>query len=110
MSIYMYQAVYSKDSISGLVKNPQDRTNAINAVVETNGGTLIGCWLAFGEYDLVVIAEMPRDEAMAGVVLAVSAVGTTAGGKTTKLLTMEQAVKAMTGAKAVVDNYSPPSN
>ena len=57
-----------------------------------------------------VARQSLRDEAMAGVVLAVSAVGTTAGGKTTKLLTMEQAVKAMTGAKAVVDNYSPPSN
>ena len=110
MSVYMYQAVYSKDSISVLVKNPQDRTTSINGVVEANGGTLIGCWMAFGEYDLVVIAEMPSDEAMASVVLAVSAVGTTAGGKTTKLLTMEQAVKAMAGAQGVVNNYSPPSN
>ena len=72
MSVYMYQAVYSKESISNLVKNPQDRTNAINAVVETNGGTLIGCWLAFGEYDLVVIAEMPSDEAMAASSLLLS--------------------------------------
>ena len=93
MSIYMYQAVYSKDSISGLVKNPQDRTNAINAVVETNGGTLIGCWLAFGEYDLVVIAEMPSDEAMAGVVLAVSAVGTTAGGKSSRIAKHNSSVR-----------------
>ena len=43
MSVYMYQAVYSKESISNLVKNPQDRTKAVNAVVEANGGTLIGC-------------------------------------------------------------------
>jgi len=109
MSVYMYQAVYSKESISNLVKNPQDRTKAVNAVVEANGGTLIGCWMAFGEYDLVVIAEMPSDEAMAGVVLAVNAVGTASGGKTTKLLKMEQAVKAMTSAQGVVNNYKPPS-
>ncbi|GEM_PF-3044572 len=43
MSVYMYQAVYSKESISNFVKNSQDRTKAVHAVVEANGGTLIGC-------------------------------------------------------------------
>mgnify|MGYP002880695096 CR=1 FL=1 len=110
MAVYMYQGVYSKDSISALVENPQDRTSAINAVVEANGGKLIGCWMAFGEYDLLVIAEMPNDESMAGVALAVGAVGTASGGKTTKLLTMDQAVKAMANAQGVVTKYRPPSS
>ena len=110
MSVYMYQGVYSKESIRALVDNPQDRTNAVNAVVEANGGKLIGCWMAFGEYDILVIADMPNDESMAGVALAVSAVGTASGGRTTKLLTMDQAVKAMNNAQGVVKNYRPPSS
>ena len=66
--------------------------------------------MAFGSYDLVVIAEIQSDQAMASVVLGVNAVGTTAGGKTTKLLTMEKAVKAMTGVQSEVNNYNLPSN
>ena len=34
--------------------------------------------MAFGKYDLVAIADMPDDEAMAGVSLAVSATRTAA--------------------------------
>ena len=109
MPIYMYQGTYSKDSISALVENPQNRTAAVSSVVEANGGKLIGCWMAFGEYDLIAIADMPDDEAMAGVSLAVSAVGTALSSKTTKLLTMDQAVEAMKNAQGVVKSYSPPS-
>ena len=47
-----------------------------------------------GSNDLVVIAEMPSDEAIASIVLAGSALGTTADVETTKILTREQAVKA----------------
>ena len=103
----MYQGVYSKDSICALVRRPQDRTDAVRAVVEANGRVLIGCWMAFGDYDIIVIADMPGNGAMAVVALAVSAVGRLSGGKTTKLLTMGQAMTAMTDAQEVVEKYRP---
>ena len=109
MPVYMYEGTYSREAISALVENPQNRTAAVSSVVEANGGKLIGCWMAFGEYDLVAIADMPDDEAMAGVSLAVSAVGTASRSKTTKLLTMDQAVESMKNANGVVKSYSPPS-
>ena len=96
--------------VTAITSSPPNSTNSINDIVEENRGTLIGCWMAFGSYDLVVIAEIQSDQAMASVVLGVNAVGTTAGGKTTKLLTMEKAVKAMTGVQSEVNNYNPPSN
>ncbi len=110
MSIYMYQGTYSREAINALVQNPQNRTAAVQAVVEANGGTLIGCWMAFGEYDIVVIADMPDDESMAGVALAVTCAGTASSGKTTKLLTMDQAVTAMNSAQSVVNSYTAPSS
>ena len=63
-----------------------------------------------GEYDIVVIADMPDDESMAGVALAVTCAGTASSGKTTKLLTMDQAVTAMKSAQSVVNSYSAPSS
>ncbi len=108
MSVYMYQASYSGDALKALVKNPQDRTGAARAAIEANGGTMIGAWMAFGEDDLLVIADMPDDESMAGVALAISSTGAIVGGKTTKLLTLDQAVDSMKKANAVLSAYQPP--
>ena len=105
----MYEGTYSREAISALVENPQNRTAAVNSVVEATGGKLVGCWMAFGKYGLVAIADMPDDEAMAGVSLAVSAVGTASRSKTTKLLTMDQAVESTKNAQGVVKSYRPPS-
>ena len=109
MPVYMYQASYSGEAIKALVNNPQDRTGAAQAAIEANGGTMVGAWMAFGEDDLVVIADMPDDESMVGVALAISSPGAIVGGKTTKLLTLDQAVSGMKKAKAVLSVYKPPA-
>ncbi|HBK75861.1 MAG TPA: hypothetical protein DDZ73_05615, partial [Gammaproteobacteria bacterium] len=109
MPVYMYQASYSGEAIKALVNNPQDRTGAAQAAIEANGGTMVGAWMAFGEDDLVVIADMPDDESMVGVALAISSTGAIVGGKTTKLLTLDQAVSGMKKAKAVLSVYKPPA-
>ena len=108
MSVYMYQASYSAEAIKSLIDNPQDRTSAVRALIEGNGGTLIGAWMAFGESDIVVIAEMPDNESMAAVSFAVSSTGAIINGKTTQLLTMEQAVESMKKAQAAAKAYTPP--
>jgi uncharacterized protein with GYD domain len=64
--------------------------------------------MAFGEDDIVVLADMPNDEGMAAVAMAVAASGAAERGRTTKLLTMEQAVSAMDKANKTV-HYQPPS-
>jgi len=108
MPLYMYQGAYTKEAIKALVGHPQDRSRAVAAAIEAHGGTLTGFWMAFGEYDFVLICEMPDDESMAGVALAISAAGALARGKTVKLLTMEQAVEAMNKANAAIGAYKPP--
>lgn len=70
---------------------------------------MIGAWMAFGEDDLIVIADMPDDESMAEVALAVSSTGAIVSGKTTKLLTLNQAVSGMKKANSVLEAYAPPS-
>ena len=101
MSLYMYQASYSAEAIKTLVSNPQDRSGAAKGAIEANGGTMVGAWMAFGQDDIVVIADMPGDESMAGVAFAVTAAGALTGGRTTKLVEMPPAraglAKATTG-------------
>ncbi|HIC26161.1 MAG TPA: GYD domain-containing protein [Gammaproteobacteria bacterium] len=108
MPAYLYQASYSGETIKALVNNPQDRSGAARAAIEANGGTMIGAWMAFGEDDLIVIADLPDDESMAGVALAIASTGAIVNGKTTKLLTLDQAVSGMKKANAVLNAYKPP--
>ena len=109
MSVFVYQAVYSRELISSFGKNTQNRSQAINVTTEGNWYKLIGCWMAFNEYDLVIIAEIPSVEAMAGAVLAVGTLGKASRCKTTNLLKMDQAVTAMTCAQGVLNSHNPPS-
>ena len=71
------------------------------------GGKLIGGWLCFGDYDLVIIADVPDNESMAAIALAVGAGGAIKASKTTILLTGTEGVGALEKANAVSTTYRP---
>ena len=108
MPLFMYQAVYTPESWAAQVKNPQNRIEtAARQACEAVGGKLVGGWLCTGEYDLVVIADVPDIESMAGIAMAVAAGGAAKGGKTTALMTGAQGVEALKKAGAVAKTYKP---
>jgi uncharacterized protein with GYD domain len=108
MALYMYQAAYTADSWAAQLKNPQNRVEAVGkALCEAAGGSLVCGAYCFGEYDLVIIADVPDDESMSAVAMAVAAGGAVKAGKTTKLLSGAQGVEAMRKADAVAKVYSP---
>lgn len=106
MPLFMVQACYGTSATTAMVKNPQDRAAAVKPVVERMGGKLHGAWLSFGEYDVVVIAEMPDNVSAAALALAVGASGAMSSYRTTPLLTMAEATSAMSKAGGV--KYKPP--
>ncbi|MSO81578.1 MAG: GYD domain-containing protein [Alphaproteobacteria bacterium] len=76
MPLYLYQAAYAADSWAALIKNPQNRIQAVGQqACDAVGGKLVGAWLCLGNYDLVIIAEVPDNESMAAVVLATGSGG-----------------------------------
>jgi uncharacterized protein with GYD domain len=77
------------------VKNPQDRAAAIKPMLEKMGGKLHGFWLAFAEYDFVVIAEMPDAVSAAAMSMAIGATGAMSSYRTTLLLSVSEATDAM---------------
>ena len=76
-------------------------------VCEAVGGQLVGGWLCFGEYDLIIIADVPNNESMAAIALAVGAGGAIKASKTTVLMTGTEGVGALGKADAVAKTYSP---
>ena len=106
MAHYLIQASYTHGGINDLIKNPQDRAAAVRPVVERMGGKLEAFYHAFGDYDVVALAEIPDNASMAALSMAISATGAISSFKTTALLTMDEAVEAM--KKASGTGYRPP--
>jgi uncharacterized protein with GYD domain len=108
MPLFMYQAAYTPESWAAQVKNPQNRVEAVGRqACEAVGGKLVGGWLCFGEYDLVIIADVPDMESMAGIALAVAAGGAIKASKTTPLMTGAQGIGALKKAETVAKTYKP---
>ena len=101
MPFYMVQASYSAAATAAMVKKPQDRAAAVQPLIERMGGKLHGLWLAFGEYDVVVIAEMPGNVSAAALAMAVGSSGGMSAYRTTPLMTVAESIKVMSKAGGV---------
>ena len=89
MPKYMIQASYVGDGLKGLLKEGgTQRRETVAKVIESMGGELESLYYAFGDYDVVGIAEMPDNISSAAFALTVNASGVIKA-KTTVLLTPE---------------------
>ena len=100
------QVAYTASAVKALVGKPQARRDVVEKGPASVGGKLVSFHFCFGDYDVVLIADIPGNDAAAAVALATSATGAIAKYHTTVLLTAEEGVSAMTKAGRVA--YSPP--
>ena len=107
MPHYLIRASYTPEGWAALVKNPQNRREALRPVIEAAGGKLDAFYYAFGEDDAFVLVEMPDNVSAAAISIAVAASGAVKSTATTPLMTAEEAVEAMKRAKGA--GYRPPA-
>lgn len=74
MPTYISMLRYTQQGISN-VKNAPARIDAAKEAYRKAGGELKALYLTLGQYDLVVVAEMPNDEAVARMALALGSQG-----------------------------------
>lgn len=104
MSHFMFRASYTQEGIQGVLKEgAKSRVKALTATVESVGGTLEAMYWAFGDEDVVLIADLPDNSAAAALSTRVAATGV-AGVSTTVLLTAAEVDKA----RKLKTNYRPP--
>ncbi|KZD25401.1 GYD domain-containing protein [Tardiphaga robiniae] len=108
MPLYMYQAAYTPESWAAQMKNPQNRVESVGRqTTEAVGGTLIGGWYCLGEYDVMLIADVPDIESMAAIAVAIAAGGAIKSSQTTALMTGEELVAALKKSESVIKGYKP---
>jgi uncharacterized protein with GYD domain len=108
MPLYMYQAAYTAESWAAQMKNPQNRVESVGRqVTEAVGGKMIGGWYCLGDYDVILIADVPNIESMAAIAVAIAAGGAIKSSQTTALMTGEELVAALKKSESVVKGYKP---
>jgi uncharacterized protein with GYD domain len=105
MASFLVQVSYTPEALSALIAKPQDRMSVVKKTVENLGGTLGSSWMSFGDYDLVMLLEMPNNVSAAALSLAAAAGGSLRSIKTTPLLTIDEALAAL--KKAGKSGYTP---
>lgn len=99
MPHYLQQVAYSREGWEALIANPQNRIEAVRPAIEKLGGKIESAWFSFGDYDIVVIAELPDNVSAAAIAMAFAAGGACKSVQTTPLISPEEATQALRKAK-----------
>lgn len=101
MPRYLGLANYNESGKQALASQPQDRLAVLSALLEQLGGRLVSGEFTLGEYDIVVIVELPDDVAMATAALAAQKAGHLRKVTFTRLLSQEEMLRAMERASGI---------
>jgi len=96
MPKYLFGASLTAEGVAGIVKEGGTaRRAAVTAAIENLGGTVEAYYFAFGDEDVILIADLPDNEAATAFALETSASGMLAV-STTVLITPEEVDRART--------------
>ena len=95
MALSMIQFSYKSETVVKLINNPEDRSVAVGKLIENLGGKMLAFYYSYGDYDGVVIADMPDNTSSLTAAMVSFAGGGTAKIKTTILIGIEEAMAAM---------------
>ena len=103
MAKFLVTVSYTESGAKGLRKDGgTERERVVRLAIEGLGGTLDAFYFALGQYDAIVVADLPDSTSVAALTLAVAASGA-AHCRTTPLLTpaeMDKAVSKTTAYRA----------
>ena len=104
MPKYMFTAKYTVEGMKGVMKEGgSKRREAADQAIRSVGGRLESLYYAFGEHDVVGIAEFPDQLSAVALSTAINSSGTTTI-KLTPLVTVEEVDQA----SKKVAQYRPP--
>ena len=106
MPLYLWQGAYAPEAWAALVEKPENRISAVRPAIEKLGGKIRNAFFCFGEYDIILLLEMPDNISAAALTMAIAAGGACKAAKTTVLMSAEDGLAAM--KKASTSGYHAP--
>jgi uncharacterized protein with GYD domain len=106
MAYYLFQGAYTPEALAKLIKKPEDRIAVVSKAIEKLGGRVIGGWFCFGDYDVVLVYELPDNISAAAFAVSAAAGGAVKANKTTQLLSPDETIEMF--RRAGKTGYRPP--
>ena len=110
MSLYITYASYSQAGAKGLLAKPEDRTAAIQKLVDQIGGKIVGIYFTTGRNDIVLITDAPDGTDVVAVGMAVAASGAISNIETVKAWSASEFKGIAEKAASLAAGYAPPGS
>jgi uncharacterized protein with GYD domain len=108
---YLLLFKYSDQAIKALRENPQDRSAPAAKLYESLGGKMENIYFfpLGGEYDGMIIAQMPNDAALTALSFIATPSGNFSKSQVLPLMTADEFKGAMERANGTITTYTPPT-
>ena len=97
---------FKGETLKAMMDKPGDRAATVRQLAESAGGTMDAYYLTFGQYDGLVIYDVPDSASAAAISLRVSSSGAFSHFETHELLPVEQMNSILEKASQLT--YQPP--
>ena len=101
MALYLSRFAYEPKVWAALIRNPENRRDAVRLTIEAAGGQLVDIWYSLGKEDGYILFESPSDVAAASFLVTTAASGNLRAMETTRLMTADEMVAALDAATAL---------
>jgi uncharacterized protein with GYD domain len=107
MPLFITQGRFTREYIKGGLAKPEDRHAAIARLCEQVGGKLVSLHFTLGQYDFIVISEMPDAKAVSMLAFVAAGGGGIEGSVTTQAFTTAEARDMFAAAGKIAADYKP---
>lgn len=107
MAIFITQGRFTRNYLQGGLAKPEDRQAAISRLCEAAGGRMINLYFTLGQYDFIVISDMPDAQAASVISLVASGGGGIESATTTQAFTAAEAKSLFERAGKIAGTYKP---
>lgn len=107
MPTFITQGRYSEAAIKGMTAKPDDRKQAVAALVEAAGGELLDYYVTLGDYDFLAISRAPDEQVLLKVLVTAGATGGVTGLTTTMAFSTAEFADAAAGARKLIEGFRP---
>src|SRR6266852_3750096 len=107
MPLFVTQGRFTREYIKGGLAKPEDRHAAIARLCEQVGGKLVSLYFTLGQYDFMLVSEIPDAQAASVLALVAAGGGGIEGSVTTQAFTTAEARDMFAAAGKIVGSYKP---
>lgn len=107
MAIYIVQGRYTGDAIKAMVAKPDDRREAVEALMKASGFRLVEYYVTMGKYDFMAIAEGEGGPDMLAPLIVAAASGGVGGMVTTQAFSTAEFKTACEKASTLMRDFRP---